>query len=142
MAARFPEPRRWTELELEVARIDAVSDFVRRRAAEGSTAYRAAFVTAKAEVERLMDATSNLTTLDSGVAFLADPTLVNAARVPRRAAGLSGRPRSGGRGIAESDSDRCIGRDGNRAGGSNRFGCRSISMAECDTDTPAEAGRA
>lgn len=80
MAARFPEPRRWSELELEVARIDAISDFVRRRAAEGSTAYRSAFSKAKAEVERLMHATSNLTSLDSGAAFLADPTLINVAR--------------------------------------------------------------
>jgi hypothetical protein len=79
-AARFATPHRWTDAELDAARLAAIANFIAARMAEGTAAYQAAFAAASVSVARLFAATADLTTFGSGAALAADPALVDAAR--------------------------------------------------------------
>jgi hypothetical protein len=85
-----PTPRKWTDAELEQARLAAIADFIAERAAEGSSTYERHLSTATAAVERLLDSTSDLRDLrHGGSSLLGHPDLLDAARY------LDGPPISG-----------------------------------------------
>lgn len=72
----FLDPRKWTADEFEEARLLAIGDFIAGRNAEGGASYETMFAEATAEVERLLDVTSDLLTLGDGAALVTDATLV------------------------------------------------------------------
>lgn len=73
-------PPRWTDDELEAARLDATADFVKARLTEGSGCYQPVLARCLAAVEALFAATSNLRDLQSGSALAQCPHLVTPAR--------------------------------------------------------------
>ncbi len=75
---RFPEPRKWSIEEIKTAASVARDIYASRRPGEGRDAYRAAFIDAVAEVERLLDESADLISLRE--TLRRDKSLLDAAR--------------------------------------------------------------
>jgi hypothetical protein len=78
--ADFASPKRWTQAELEAARLAAIADFVEERSKEGIEPYRSACAESLGLIERLLAATDDLRELATGVALAAEPDLLRIAR--------------------------------------------------------------
>jgi hypothetical protein len=76
----MPEPRRWSDEELEEARLLAVADFVAGRNDEGGESYASFLAESIAAVERLLTATDDLLALGAGEVLTTDGSLVHPLR--------------------------------------------------------------